>query len=73
LLDHLYVEPAAQGRGVGARVLERVFADADARRQALRVGALKHSDANRFYQRHGFALVEVGEWDNYYVREPRGE
>ncbi len=38
----------------------------------LRVGALEQSDSNRFYERHGFELVEVGEWDNYYVRKARG-
>ncbi|WP_081012134.1 GNAT family acetyltransferase, partial [Pseudomonas syringae group genomosp. 3] len=29
---------------------------------------LKESDSNRFYLRHGFQLVESGEFDNYYVR-----
>lgn len=71
LLDHLYVTPDAQGRGIGAAVLERIFAEADRRGEALRVGALKQSDSNRFYERHGFELVEVGEWDNYYVRRAR--
>jgi GNAT superfamily N-acetyltransferase len=72
LLDHLYVTPDAQGQGVGAAVLARIFAEADERGAALRVGALKQSDSNRFYERHGFERVEVGEWDNYYVRKPRG-
>lgn len=71
LLDHLYVTPEVQRSGIGASVLARVFALADRAGQALRVGALKESDANRFYLRHGFELVEVGEWDNYYVRKPR--
>lgn len=35
---------------------------------ALRVGALRGSDANRFYVRHGFQLVQEDTWDNYYVR-----
>jgi len=34
----------------------------------MRVGALRDSDSNRFYARHGFQLVERGEFDNYYVR-----
>ena len=71
LLDHLYVTPAAQGKGIGAAVLAQVFTLADRKGKALRVGALKESDANRFYLRHGFERVEVGEWDNYYVRKPR--
>ena len=34
--------------------------------------ALKHSDANRFYLRHGFVLKAEGEWDLYYLRPARG-
>lgn len=68
LLDHLYVRPGFQRRGIGAAVLARVFAEADAAGLALRVGALRGSDSNRFYQRHGFRQVEEGEWDIYYLR-----
>ncbi len=68
LLDHLYLDPQFQNMGVGAEVLARVFAEADADRLALRVGALRDSDANRFYVRHGFRLVKEDAWDNYYVR-----
>jgi GNAT superfamily N-acetyltransferase len=68
LLDHLYVRPSQQGRGIGAAVLQQVFAQADAARLPLRVGALRESDSNRFYERHGFVLVERSEWDNHYLR-----
>lgn len=68
LLDHLYIAPARQGRGIGAAVLVQIFAEADARGLPLRVGALRQSASNRFYQRHGFVWVESGEWDHYYVR-----
>lgn len=68
LLDHLYLLPAAQGRGLGSAVLRRVLAEADLHRKALRVGALKGSDANRFYRRHGFEQVAEGEFDLYYLR-----
>ena len=72
LLDHLYVVPPMQGRGIGAAVLAVVFAEADAERRNLRVGALKGSRSNAFYQRHGFRLIDSGEWDLYYVRRPCG-
>lgn len=72
LLDHLYVHPAHQGRGIGAAVLARVFADADAQRLPVRVGALRGSDSNRFYQRHGFRQVEESEWDIHYLRPCAG-
>lgn len=70
LLDHLYVVPAQQGNGVGAVTLAAVIADADRQSLAVRVGALRESDSNRFYQRHGFVKTAESEWDIYYVREP---
>ena len=70
-LDHLYIRPARQGQGIGAAVLARVVAEADAQGLPVRVGALRGSDSNRFYLRHGFRLVEQGEFDNYYIRVPQ--
>ena len=70
LLDHLYLLPAVQGRGIGRTVLAEVFAQADAQKLPVRVGALRDSDANRFYQRHGFTRVEQTEFDNHYLRTP---
>ena len=67
-LEHLYIVPGHQGKGIGAEVLRTIFADADARSLPVKVGALRDSDANRFYQRHGFSKVGEGEWDIYYVR-----
>ena len=37
---------------------------------AVWVGALRGSDSNRFYARHGFARVEQAEFDNHYLRPP---
>lgn len=70
LLDHLYVRPGEQGRGVGQAVLALIFAQADAERLSLRVGALRESAANRFYERHGFVRIGEGPWDIYYARRP---
>lgn len=69
LLDHLYIRPSFQRRRIGAAVLQLVFAGADACRLPVRVGALRESDSNRFYLRHGFQLVEQDEFDNYYLRD----
>ncbi|MCA0176457.1 MAG: GNAT family N-acetyltransferase [Proteobacteria bacterium] len=71
LLDHLYIHPSAQRQGIGAWVLAQVLAEADAAHKAVSVTALKHSDANRLYLRHGFALQAEGEWDLYYWRPAR--
>ncbi|CAE6905528.1 hypothetical protein R69749_08384 [Paraburkholderia domus] len=49
LLDHLYILAEHQGKGIGAAVLRDVFANADAQRMPIRVGALRGSDSNRFY------------------------
>ena len=67
-LDHLYVHPKYQSRGIGSEVLRSICAEAGEGGVAVLVGALKESDSNRFYQRHGFAMVGEGEWDNYYLR-----
>jgi GNAT superfamily N-acetyltransferase len=70
LLDHLYVAPSHQGQGIGSAVLRSVFERADAEGLDVRVGALRGSDSNRFYVRHGFELVDEAEFDNYYLRRP---
>jgi ribosomal protein S18 acetylase RimI-like enzyme len=71
LLDHLYVLPSHQGRGIGGAVLSDLFVRADAAGRALRVGALRGSESNHFYRRHGFELLERTEWDNHYRRPAR--
>lgn len=70
LLDHLYIRPGHQGRGTGAQVLQWVFAQAESLCLPVKVGALRQSDSNRFYVRHGFQLIEQGEFDNHYLRPP---
>jgi len=68
LLDHLYIHPAHQGKRIGAAVLAQLIEEAAALGLPVRVGALRGSDSNRFYLRHGFRLVGEGEFDNYYLR-----
>lgn len=70
VLEHLYVRPSHQGLGIGSAVLRGVFAQADARGLQVRVGALRESDSNRFYVRHGFTLESQTDFDNCYVRRP---
>jgi GNAT superfamily N-acetyltransferase len=54
-LEHLYVAPEAQGRGVGAALLDHA--------KALRPGGFElwvfqaNRDARRFYERHGCVLL----------------
>ena len=70
LLDHLYIDPPAQGRGIGSDVMRHVIAEADAAGKPLRVGALRGSRSNRFYLRHGFVLQRSSQWDHHYERPP---
>ncbi|HET9976631.1 MAG TPA: GNAT family N-acetyltransferase [Burkholderiaceae bacterium] len=69
-LNHLYVDPADQRRGIGHRVLQWVCAEADRLQLPVELMALKGSAANRFYLRHGFVATGEGEWDIDYVRMP---
>lgn len=73
VLDHLYIAPPAQGQGIGSWVLDQVLAEADRLGMAVRVTALKLSDANRFYQRHGFELQHESAWDLHYLRPASGD
>jgi len=69
-LDHLYVHPNYQGSGIGTLALQTVIAEADSQSLAVRLCALRDSDSNKFYQRHGFVQVDELEWDIYYERAP---
>jgi len=71
LLDHFYLHPDFQKRGLGSAAIKLMLAEADAMGKIIHVGALRDSDANRFYLRHGFVLREVTEFDNYYLRYPQ--
>ena len=72
-LDHLYLHPDSQSRGVGSFVLKQLLAFADAHRYTVRLGALRDSKANDFYQRHGFVRTAEEEWDIHYLRTPTRE
>lgn len=71
-LDHLYVHPSCQSRGVGSEVMRRLLAQADERQMSVFLGALRESASNRFYQRHGFVKIREDEWDIFYVRNHKG-
>lgn len=56
-LEHLYIDPAAQGRGLGTALLER----AKQRRPLDLYVFQRNAGARRFYERHGFTAVEWGD------------
>ena len=65
-LQHLYLAPGSQGQGFGAWALEQVKVEARAQGRDVKLEALKQSDANRFYLRHGFVLEGEEEFDLLY-------
>ena len=65
-IDHLYIDPLQQGSGLGTKIIERLKACALEQKLALRLGALKQSRANHFYETQGFRKIEEQAWDNIY-------
>ena len=67
-LDHLYVAPASQGRGVGRRLLAAAKA-ASPRGLDLLVFQ-RNARARAFYERSGFRLIELRDGAENEEREP---
>jgi GNAT superfamily N-acetyltransferase len=61
-LHHLYLKPAAQGRGVGAWVIDHLKEQG----RPITLAALRESRANGFYRRHGFKVVDGQDFDIEY-------
>ncbi|WP_254698290.1 GNAT family N-acetyltransferase [Sagittula sp. P11] len=70
-LDHLYVTPSRQGRGLGWRVVSDLQARASAEGLPIRLMALNGSPANEFYKRCGFEVVSSDALDTIYVWQAR--
>ncbi|BFP52865.1 MULTISPECIES: GNAT family N-acetyltransferase [unclassified Streptomyces] len=69
-LEHFYLSPALQGRGIGSAVLRGVLNRADAERLPVRLDVLRGSPARRLYERHGFTLEREDAVDVFLVRNP---
>jgi GNAT superfamily N-acetyltransferase len=67
-LDHLYIHPLCQGLGIGSYVMSVLISHAKEKRKPIRLGALRDSGSNAFYERHGFVKISEEEWDIHYVR-----
>ena len=67
-LQHIYVAPAHQGRGIGSELLGR----AKKRRPAgFRLWVFQRNDgARRFYERHGLRLVRLTDGSGNEEKEP---
>ncbi|GHF97445.1 N-acetyltransferase [Streptomyces filamentosus] len=69
-LEHFYLDPALQGRGLGTAVLRRLLDRADAEGAAVRLDVLRGSPARRLYERAGFVAEAEDGVDVSMVRRP---
>lgn len=70
-LEHFYLAPEAQGRGLGTAVLRGLLAETDARSVPVRLIVLQGSAARRLYEREGFEVESEDPVDVLMVREAR--
>lgn len=67
-LEHFYLDPRHQGRGLGSAVLRAVLRQTDARSRTVRLNVLQGSAARRLYERHGFVVDSEDPVDVFMVR-----
>jgi GNAT superfamily N-acetyltransferase len=70
LLEHFYLAPRCQGRGLGSAVLESVLDRTDELDQTVGLDVLQGSAARRLYERHGFVVEAEDPIDVFMVRRP---
>ncbi|MFF9177712.1 GNAT family N-acetyltransferase [Streptomyces sp. NPDC014793] len=71
-LEHFYLAPRHQGRGLGSAVLRAVLERADARGATVALDVLRGSAARRLYERHGFVVETEDPVDVFMLRPPGG-
>ncbi|BCW64774.1 GNAT family N-acetyltransferase [Arthrobacter sp. StoSoilB22] len=65
-IEHFYVAPAHQGKGLGGAVLRHVMS-ATVDERPFRLDVLQGSPARRLYERHGFVLESEDPVDVFMV------
>ncbi|PZF97950.1 GNAT family N-acetyltransferase [Micromonospora deserti] len=71
-LEHFYLAPHLQGRGVGSGVLRGLLEQCDRDGVPVRVNVLQGSPARRLYERHGFTLETEDPVDVFMIRSSGG-
>jgi GNAT superfamily N-acetyltransferase len=69
-LEHFYLAPHLQGRGVGSAVLRELLTRADGHGARVRLVVLQGSPARRLYERHGFTVESEDPVDVLMTRPP---
>ena len=67
-LEHFYLAPHLQGRGIGSDVLRELLARCDRSGVLVRLNVLQGSAARRLYERHGFTVETEDPVDVFMVR-----
>ncbi|TDC15308.1 GNAT family N-acetyltransferase [Kribbella albertanoniae] len=65
-LEHFYLDPSLQGRGLGTAVLQHVL---DSHDGLVRLNVLQGSPARRLYERHGFIIDSEDPVDIFMTRK----
>ncbi|MFF3512844.1 GNAT family N-acetyltransferase [Streptomyces sp. NPDC002573] len=69
-LEHFYLAPHRQGRGLGSAVLRTVLERTDAQGMTVGLNVLQGSAARRLYERHEFVVEAQDPIDVFMVRPP---
>ncbi|WP_344231326.1 GNAT family N-acetyltransferase [Kribbella hippodromi] len=69
-LEHFYLAPHHQGRGLGSAVLRTVLNQSDTTHTTVALNVLQGSPARALYERHGFVLESEDPVDVFLVRHP---
>jgi GNAT superfamily N-acetyltransferase len=69
-LEHFYLAPALQGRGLGSAVLRSLLSRTDTSGDLVRLNVLQGSPARHLYERHGFTVEAQDEIDIFMLRRP---
>lgn len=68
-VEHFYLDPSVQGRGVGSEILASLLSRIDG---PVRLNVLQGSPAIRLYERHGFVVESEDPIDIVMVRHQAG-
>ncbi|MGW5648216.1 GNAT family N-acetyltransferase [Saccharopolyspora sp. NPDC003752] len=69
-LEHFYLAPDLQGRGIGSAVLGSLLERCDREDALVRLNVLQGSPARKLYERHGFSVETEDAVDVFMVRAP---
>jgi GNAT superfamily N-acetyltransferase len=69
-LKQMFLQPAAQGRGIGSRLLADLIARGRPANKPVRLGVVKINPAVRLYRRFGFAITSEDDFKYYMEKRP---